>query len=752
MTSAPSDRTSHLALALVLALGFSMPLWIGLRYGGLDHSLVLLGMQCALRDGDGLSLDASLGGGGPLLAEPQSGVFYPVTWLLWPISDPELAASLWSVLHLALAGWSAARLGAAVGLPRASSTALGALHALSGTVLNLVLHGAYLAGAAWMPLAWAGAIHLSSSHGRRGAALVAGALGLLLLAGELQGFAITAVMCGAEVLRTRTWRTAGGPLTLAVGAGLLLGMAQWFPTFGIRDAIARSGGLALEQQQLWSLGLPEAFAMVWPGIVTERFSSGATLFHLWFGSADVRVPWNPTPYVGLTALLLGLAAVRDQRFRWWGIVSAGLLLVALGENTPVYAWLETLVPPIGLFRYPAKYIAPASIALLTGTVLTLQSYSRFSGRVLLVGIVGSALVLLGVALNGDSLQASADSFSFGVHTLPGVRPEPASLLLSRGMMATAFAALLLAVWRTRPLWAPWVLVAEFAVATSSHIGVIEPILDFDIPRVALGDASHIVLCTDPRLASGRLDEPERDWGLYGVTLVQRLQHKANLQQCGGPAVPQHYLSSAQAPTVGLWHTHLSNPETQRTAAIALGCTHLATTEPIAGQRIDDGTPPGIAPSVVVLDDSALSVQGVPSPRVFPSANEAVAAALAAPSSSHLRAALDDPSAVAPSTLPASAGTATVRQDSLTDLEVDVSAAGVYVVRRPWWPGWRAEMDGQPLPVVRSAGVQLAVVAPGPGRLRLRYEPPGVAAGLLLALLGGIGTVLLGVRSRRLGDS
>ena len=119
-----------------------------------------LGIQCALRDGDGLALDAAMGGGAPLLAEAQSGVAYPVTWLLWPIANAELAASLWTVVHLAVAAWAGALLGARSGLSRSGALALGTAHALSGTVLNLILHGAYIAGAAWTPLVWAGALGL----------------------------------------------------------------------------------------------------------------------------------------------------------------------------------------------------------------------------------------------------------------------------------------------------------------------------------------------------------------------------------------------------------------------------------------------------------------------------------------------------------------------------------------------------------------------------------------------------------------
>ena len=163
--SVPAEPRDRWWLAIAVFAVFAVPLALGLRYGGLDHSLVHLGIQCALRDGDGLLLDAAMGGGSPLLAEPQSGVAYPITWLLWPIADAELAASLWTVVHLAVAGWTAALLGARSGLSRTGAVALGAAHVLSGTVLNLILHGAYIAGAAWTPLVWAGALARTAQSG-----------------------------------------------------------------------------------------------------------------------------------------------------------------------------------------------------------------------------------------------------------------------------------------------------------------------------------------------------------------------------------------------------------------------------------------------------------------------------------------------------------------------------------------------------------------------------------------------------------
>ena len=743
-----------LLVAAVLLVVFCLPLMVGQRYGGLDHSLVLLGMQCALRDGDGLFLDAAFGGGAPFLAEPQSGVFYPITWLLRPITDPELAASLWSVVHLAIAGWAATLLGTRSGLGKSAAMALGFAHVLSGTVLNLVLHGAYLCGAAWTPLVWAAALGMfhARSTSRWAPVELAAGLGLLLLAGELQGFAVASVLVLAEAVRARPPLRVLGVVLGAGVVGVLLGMGQWLPTFGLRDAIARSGGLSLGNQTLWSLGLPEGLGTVWSGVAGPRFSSGATLFNLWSGSADTRMPWNPSPYVGLAVLGLGLAAWRSKMARWWALGATLLLLMALGSHTPFYGLVQTLVPPVGLFRYPSKYFAPASMALLLGSFHVLKHHGHERWPQAVLGAL--ALLSLGgiglVALSSGELTALSDGFTFGVRTEPGVRPEPGQWLVQRGLQATALVGVLVLVLRKRPALAPWVLVADLALAAPVHLQTLDrPILDFEAPRAALGDAPEVVLCTDPTTPSARLDEPTRDWGLAGVTLVQWMQRKSDFNQCGGPAAPQHYLSSATSPTVSLWRDHLGRPDHQIQAATALGCTHLSTAQATPGPIVPDDTPRGIAPPVYALP-TALPLAMVPRGTLVHEAPEdAVGAAMSADSPGMMMGQLDDPSDVWTGTLPALNARVSIIENDLLHTSFTVDDPAVVVLRKPWWPGWTATQNGGELAVLRSAGVQLAVVVPEAGEVMLRYRPPLLGAGLgalALGIFGLLGLAWIGRRS------
>ena len=68
--------------------------------------------------------------------------------------------------------------------------------------------------------------------------------------------------------------------------------------------------------------------------------------------------------------------------------------------------------------------------------------------------------------------------------------------------------------------------------------------------------------------------------------------------------------------------------------------------------------------------------------------------------------------------------------------------GVVVLSRPWWPGWQAWDGDRPLPVLRAAGVRLAVVVDRPSRVSVVYVPPLLEAGLVVGVLGWIAVGLL----------
>jgi hypothetical protein len=78
--------------------------------------------------------------------------------------------------------------------------------------------------------------------------------------------------------------------------------------------------------------------------------------------------------------------------------------------------------------------------------------------------------------------------------------------------------------------------------------------------------------------------------------------------------------------------------------------------------------------------------------------------------------------------------------------VDAPAGGWLVVRDLYWPGWKARVDGRPVPLLPADGVFRAVALPaGTHQVEFRYRPLSFGLGGVLAVLAGLGLLLSGRR-------
>ena len=64
--------------------------------------------------------------------------------------------------------------------------------------------------------------------------------------------------------------------------------------------------------------------------------------------------------------------------------------------------------------------------------------------------------------------------------------------------------------------------------------------------------------------------------------------------------------------------------------------------------------------------------------------------------------------------------------------------GLVVLADVWDKGWRAYLNGQPAPILRTNHAVRGVIVPaGTGTLEFRYEPASFALGLKLAILTAV---------------
>src|ERR1041385_8436166 len=76
--------------------------------------------------------------------------------------------------------------------------------------------------------------------------------------------------------------------------------------------------------------------------------------------------WTSSYYVGISVMTLALVAVlrvKNARVWWLAAVALGGLLLALGDRGILYDVVRRIFPPLGLARYPIKFIVITVFAL-----------------------------------------------------------------------------------------------------------------------------------------------------------------------------------------------------------------------------------------------------------------------------------------------------------------------------------------------------------------------------------------------------
>jgi hypothetical protein len=272
--------------------------------------------------------------GEPWLANPQTGVFYPPTWLFLVLPF-ETAYVLFLFLHLTLLGWGAYLLFARRAPPGAAMAGAAALM-FSGPVLSLLDISTILVTLAWVPLALWCALASEQSKGawRRGAFVLA----LAFLGGEPFFAALAALLYA--VVRRRRDVLATALLAFGVSA------VQLLPFLEFAANSDRAGGMEDSLIFVHSMQLRDWLNTVIPNAVkTEQ-------------------QFIPVLYMGLAVIALAIAGVAvglktattRSEVAGWLVLLASAVALSTGP-----AWLSRL--PLTLFRYPARLVPFAALAV-----------------------------------------------------------------------------------------------------------------------------------------------------------------------------------------------------------------------------------------------------------------------------------------------------------------------------------------------------------------------------------------------------
>lgn len=382
-----------------------------------------------------------VGMGAPLLANYQSALAYPPTWIyfaLYILGGVRLMAwgqALLVALHLAWSGLGMALLARRIGLGVLAQGVAGLSFGLCGYVVARASFLSINAAAAWMPwvilnltsllescsqlksFSWKSALSPQLLY-------LAVCVAMQLLSGHAQTTWYTLLLAllwslywVIDQFRREGWmrRVLHGGMTVSLAVILGVGTAavQLIPTAEYLAQSQRASAVTYDYAMNYSFWPWHFLNFLAPGM----FGSPATGDYWGFGNY-----WEDAVYIGALPLLLAVGALLGVVWRrkrkpsilptdgiaakpgfilFLFTVCAISALFALGRFAAVYPWLYRNIPTFAMFQAPSRWMlwAEFTLALLAG--VGADRWRRPEGRALYwtrLGVAGAAAVLLGAGL------------------------------------------------------------------------------------------------------------------------------------------------------------------------------------------------------------------------------------------------------------------------------------------------------------------------------------------------------------------
>jgi len=692
----------------------------------------------ALRRGDLPWWQRGMFLGYPLVADPQAAVFDPATWLTLPWDAPR-ALTLATLLHLCVAGWGMAWWMRLRGLGPAEALLAAVLFALGAKETVHVVHWNFAATTAWWPWMLAGLEGFAADARGRHLLLASAASALSWLGGSPQMAYFGWLVAGLRALALFPvlWRRRRADALLAlaaVPAGLLLAAPALLPTLELARWGPRGSGVDYSFATSWK----------WP----DRWALSLFLLPGAYGDGryghDLNL-WELTGYLGI--LPLGLAAAAPLRRR--GLVlflALGLLGIWLGFGEDAWLGIHRLLchvlPGYGSFRVPTRSLM---VTLFASALLAAE------------GLAALRRDPAGRAFRAAAVLAAVGAGALVLPRLPGFPLDPAAARASAAATVALAAAGLawLAAGALRGRGAALGLAAVGLCAVDLHLafGGMNPVAPAAGERPLLSEVAPLV----PPPPSPRRVAVLAKWGQtanaalrrgwegatgYGPMCVERVRFLLEGTRDDQVVPP--------GPVTG--DTNFPRPRPASALWPLLATPLVVSDEP---QPL-----PVLGPAGREWERPLVAYRAPALPRVFWAAAWTVAPdARAGPLL--LQAARGDrvvlaeplpglPASGAPEG-PVAAASVEVLDRSLA-AAIDAPRAGVAVILDPFYPGWRATLDGAPVPVGRADFAFQAVPVPaGRHLLRLEYRNPLVLRGACVsaaALLLILGILLARRRSGR----
>jgi len=397
--------------------------------------------------------------GMPQLAVPSPGIFYPLMFLFGLMQYAQalaltlllnqVVAAVGGFLLVESCGW---------GLPAATICGIGM--SMSGYMFSLTTNHTIVAGAAWIPLMfWALRkikLTVQQADGTRPylpAFFACLACFMMIAAGRPEifapGFLLAFLYCLLEAQQspTQRWRQLIWQFA-SLTAAVLTSMPIVLPVLEWVAQSPRAHGLNLSQSLMWSTNWYDLLGIVCPQPFGDLQILGALHLAL-VATRPVYQPYIQSCFLGpifITAAIWGFA---DKSWRWRFhtlLVLSCILILCLGEFTPVTPWMMQVMPPLTMFRYPIKWIFFFLAGIILAASRGTYAFSRASvttvGRFCAVS-VWIVFLLLAIPLLFSGSRGNVLSF-----TVPPLSADAQVCLGGSMLISTAVGAMacLLEYW------------------------------------------------------------------------------------------------------------------------------------------------------------------------------------------------------------------------------------------------------------------------------------------------------------------
>ena len=665
-------------------------------------------------------------GGLPFIADTQAAVFYPPRWLTiglsalgggWSYNALQMEMTLHVLLYTLLMYFFVRRLTLADARSPLAALCAAVIIGYGGYTTGYPpLQLAVLEAAIWLPLAALGILEATRA-GRvapRFIALAGFGLGLSWLAGHPQTSWFLTYLVSAY-LAYRCYAGRVGWRQFLVGLFLLSAIAFGVTVVTLLPGLEYLGLTAREELGFAAKGngfpIKDMLQFVLPGSVSQ---------------------WSPL-YVGLPALFFVAVAIfrNKSESRFWLIAALLGLLHSLGENSAFYALTYNFLPGLRFFRGQerAAFVVANSLAILAGlgiAAATSWPNHLYHKRALRLWAAFTALVA-GVALLAFfGRTASADTWGelFSIAVRSALVCTVALLVLHRlltdpGRLTYLLALIALIAFELFSVNMDHPAVYD-SVPHDEQLSMIPP----PLVQKVLDDESQ-----QPFRVDGFIGLEDNHASIYGIMDMRGI---SPLFLKG----PNHIIHRNYVDNPLAWELFAVNYVFSHQEILSVPTQVVGMEAGQAGtvylHRLNDPRPfARLYYAAEVVDSDQWARELMDDPRFDEREKLVVQQAPSLP--------LSAPAA------DGSVGVVSFAPEEIV-LEIETAENALLSLSLPDHPGWTADLDGEPVPILRAYAGLSAIEAPaGRHTLSLRFSPNSYRIGAVISAIVWSGLALLALR-------